>query len=195
MERDNGLPLKRRPLIYEINTWVWLNELGEKHGRHVHLGIVPPEEWDDISQPGFDAVWLMGVWERSEAGIAVSNRDEALQADFQRALADYRREDNVGSPYCVHRYAVDGHLGGAAGLASARRVISWPYGSPRISRAWSTRSATLPGSFAARTTACVGRCGAPAWATTKCLRSRPIPSIPNGGIRYSPPLKPRISGS
>jgi hypothetical protein len=31
--------------------------------------------------------------------------------------------DNVGSPYCVHRYVVDAHLGGPEGLAAARRQL------------------------------------------------------------------------
>ena len=38
-----------------------------------------------------------------------------LLDDFQRALPDFAAEDNVGSPYCVRRYVVDEHLGGAEG--------------------------------------------------------------------------------
>ena len=71
-----------------------------------------------------DAVWFMGVWERSPAGIAVANRNKGLLEDFQRALPDFRPEDNVGSPYCVRRYAVDEHLGGREGLAIARRELA-----------------------------------------------------------------------
>jgi hypothetical protein len=32
------------PVIYEINTWVWLRELGQKYQRPVTLATVPPEE-------------------------------------------------------------------------------------------------------------------------------------------------------
>ena len=31
----------RYPTLYEINTWVWLSELGLKNGRPVDLGSVP----------------------------------------------------------------------------------------------------------------------------------------------------------
>ena len=64
----------------------------------------PAAEWDAIAAFGFDAVWFMGVWERSPAGIAIANKNPGLLADFQRALPDFRPEDNVGSPYCVRRY-------------------------------------------------------------------------------------------
>jgi len=85
---------------------------------------VPSAEWDAIAAYGFDSVWLMGVWERSPAGIAIANHNKGLLDDFRRALPDYRVNDNVGSPYCVRRYVVDAHLGGPAGLATARRELS-----------------------------------------------------------------------
>jgi hypothetical protein len=114
----------RYPTLYEINTWVWLAELSRKAGKPVDLGSVPSAEWDTIAEFGFDGVWLMGVWERSPAGIAIANRNENLLADFRRALPDFRSEDNVGSPYCVRRYAVDKHLGGPKGLARARKELA-----------------------------------------------------------------------
>jgi Alpha amylase, catalytic domain len=113
----------RYPVLYEINTWVWLNELRRKHQTLLDLGSVPAAEWDSLAQFGFDAVWLMGVWERSPAGIAIANRNRSLLEDFQRALSDFRPEDNVGSPYCVRRYVVDQQLGGPRGLATAREEL------------------------------------------------------------------------
>jgi len=113
----------RYPTIYEINTWVWLGELSEKSGKPIDLGSVPADEWDTIAGYGFKAVWFMGVWQRSPAGIAIANRNQRLLADFRRALPDFRAEDNVGSPYCIRGYEVDEHLGGRAGLAHARAEL------------------------------------------------------------------------
>ncbi|MGE5296704.1 MAG: hypothetical protein ACM3VT_17940 [Solirubrobacterales bacterium] len=48
-------------MIYEINTWVWLNDLSRKYERLVTLATVPAEEWSVLSSFGFDAIWLMGV--------------------------------------------------------------------------------------------------------------------------------------
>ncbi len=59
----------KHPLIYEINTWVWLDELSRREGRAMSLASVPDAEWEHIAALGFDSVWLMGVWERSPEGL------------------------------------------------------------------------------------------------------------------------------
>jgi glycosidase len=114
----------RYPNSYEINTWVWLSDLSRKSGKTVDLSSVPSAEWDAIAEYGFDAVWLMGVWERSPAGISIANENKNLLDDFRRALPDFRANDNTGSPYCVRRYLVDQHLGGPEGLGLARRELA-----------------------------------------------------------------------
>jgi Alpha amylase, catalytic domain len=113
-----------RPIIYEINTWVWLNELKRKHGVPITLASVPEEEWDAIAALGFDAVWLMGVWERSPASIRIAMENESLVTSFHQALPDFIETDNVGSPYSIRRYEVDPQLGGPAGLATARSRLA-----------------------------------------------------------------------
>jgi hypothetical protein len=114
----------RYPTIYEVDTWVWLSDLSDKSGAPLDLSCVPSAEWDAMATYGFDAVWLMGVWERSPSGIAIANRNQTLLDDFRRALPDFQPQDNVGSPYCVRCYVVDKHLGGPAGLAVAREELA-----------------------------------------------------------------------
>jgi glycosidase len=111
-------------VIFEINTWVWLGELSSKYKRVVDLATIPEEELDSIASHGFHAVWFMGVWERSPAGIEISMQNKGLIEDFRRALPDFTAEDNVGSPYCVRRYVVDEHLGGNKGLQVARKALA-----------------------------------------------------------------------
>jgi len=89
----------------------------------MNLATVPECEWDAIASYGFDAVWFMGVWERSPAGIAISMRNRELVESFRKALPDFSPEDNVGSPYCVRRFVVDSCLGGPIGLATARTML------------------------------------------------------------------------
>ena len=112
------------PRIYEINTWVWLSELSRKHARPITLGKVPSQEWDGIAQLHVDAVWFMGVWERSPDGLAIARTNPSLMKDCLRALPDLTDPDIVGSPYCVRRYVVDAALGGPDGLAEARKQLS-----------------------------------------------------------------------
>jgi Alpha amylase, catalytic domain len=114
----------KHPVIYEINTWVWLQELSQEYKSPVTLAKVPREKWDAIADLKVDAVWFMGVWERSPAGIRIAMQNQGLLSDFRRALPDFSERDNVGSPYCVRRYVVDEHLGGPEGLAIARRELA-----------------------------------------------------------------------
>ncbi|WP_329444681.1 alpha-amylase family glycosyl hydrolase [Streptomyces canus] len=111
-------------VIYEINTLVWLGELSDRYGRPVTLGDVPGEVWDSVALPGVDTVWLMGVWERSPAGLEIALRDEGLRASFREALSDVTEGDIAGSPYCVRDYVVDPSLGGPDGLAAARTQLA-----------------------------------------------------------------------
>lgn len=112
------------PLVYEINTWVWLHDLSRQEKKEITLASIPDRIWDELAGLKFDAVWFMGVWERSPAGIVISNRHPGNLSDFHRTLSDFVPADNVGSAYCVRQYTVDEHLGGSEGLQIARRALS-----------------------------------------------------------------------
>ena len=116
--------LPPRPTIYEINTAVWLERLGRARGRPLQLGEVPGAAWDAIAALPVDAVWLMGVWERSPAGLAIARTDPQLEAGNRAALPDLRDEDVIGSPYCVRDYVVDARFGGPDALAAARAALA-----------------------------------------------------------------------
>jgi hypothetical protein len=114
----------RRPIVYEINTWVWLHDLNEHSRRTITLANVPIKVWDALASYAIDAVWFMGVWERSPAGVAISMRNESLLGEFRRVLPDFTEQDNIGSAYCVRNYQVDQRLGGSEGLDLARRRLA-----------------------------------------------------------------------
>ena len=110
--------------IFEINTWLWLEELSTTFGHEITLANVPKETWNYLGSLRFDAVWLMGVWERSPAGISITMMDRDNQDEFRRILPDFCSSDIAGSPYCVRRFEVDQRLGGASGLAYARKELA-----------------------------------------------------------------------
>src|ERR1700760_137581 len=68
-------------------------------GRRATLPDVPASAWDDVTPAGTDAVWLMGVWERSPAGLELANANAGLQASFRDALPDPPPDDVIGSPH------------------------------------------------------------------------------------------------
>ena len=114
----------RHPTVYEINTWTWLDALSRTIGRRTTLADVPDAVLAAIADHAFDAVWLMGVWERSPGAREVSRTVAGLREEYRRALPDYGIDDVVGSPYAVAHYRVDAALGGDEGLAALRKRLA-----------------------------------------------------------------------
>jgi hypothetical protein len=112
------------PVVYELNTAAWLQDVGERSGAATTLADVPPAEWDRVTPPGVDVVWLMGVWERSAAGVRLALESPDQVASFRAALPDLRDDDVIGSAYCISGYQAARRLGGRAGLAAARAALA-----------------------------------------------------------------------
>ncbi len=113
----------KNPIIFQINTWSWLYGLSETYNYPITLKNVPEEVLDkEISL--FDAVWLMGIWERSPKGREIAIQHPDLQQEYHSALRYFSTDDVVGSPYSVHYYHVDSHLGGQEGLAFFRKQLA-----------------------------------------------------------------------
>ncbi len=108
------------PIIYEINTWVWLNQLSREFGASVSLANIPPEALEELAAWQFDAVWLMGVWHRGPA-----TRKSALNYlhEYRHALPDISEADVPGSAFAICDYQVEERLGGRAGLAIFREQL------------------------------------------------------------------------
>lgn len=114
-----------KPVIYEIDTFVWLQRLAVKYGHHIELSNVPPEEWDRLGKLNCDAVWLMGVWQRSPEGRRIALALPELVAECRQILPGFTEDDIPGSPYSIKDYRVDERLGsiGAARAALAERGL------------------------------------------------------------------------
>ncbi|MBX3085893.1 MAG: alpha-amylase [Anaerolineae bacterium] len=115
--------MRKHPLVYEINTWVWLNDLSSRYNKPITLASIPDEVIDELAGWGMDAIWTMGVWERSPRGREIALAHPDLQGDYNTALPGWKPQDVIGSPYAVHRYEVDAVLGGTDGLAKFRAQL------------------------------------------------------------------------
>jgi glycosidase len=106
-----------RPVIYEINTCVWLNSLSRQYQQSITLENVPDEALDELAELRVNTIWLMGVWQRSQAA-----RQSALNYthEYRPALPDLTEDDVIGSAYAIADYEVDTRLGGRAALAALR---------------------------------------------------------------------------
>jgi hypothetical protein len=112
------------PGVYELNTAAWLHDVSRRAGRKTKLADVPPVEWDRVTPTGVDAVWLMGVWQRSRLGASLALDSDDQVASFRAALPDLTDADVIGSAYCVRGYKVAGRFGGRKGLAAARAALA-----------------------------------------------------------------------
>ncbi|MGC9468752.1 MAG: alpha-amylase family glycosyl hydrolase [Anaerolineae bacterium] len=90
-----------RVVMIAKNVYVWLDQLSDEHGRAIHrLDQVPDEELDRLQRYGFTALWLIGLWERSQASKRIKQR--------------MGNPDAVASAYAINRYGVSDDLGGEA---------------------------------------------------------------------------------
>ncbi len=108
------------PLLYQINTRVWLTDLAAELGRPATLDDAPETMLDWLDAGGFDWVWLLGAWQTGEAGRRISRTHPAWQEEFRQVLPDLSERDICGSCFAIQDYAVAESLGGAPALARFR---------------------------------------------------------------------------
>ncbi|MCA9434855.1 MAG: alpha-amylase [Candidatus Omnitrophica bacterium] len=80
------------------STYVWLDQLSKQYGRNIHrLDQIPDEELEKLSRWGVTGLWLIGVWERSQASRRIKQirgNPEALASAY--SLWDYLIADELG---------------------------------------------------------------------------------------------------
>lgn len=113
----------RYPLLYQINTRVWLAELSRKLGRAATLDDVPGAELDRLVELGFDWVWFLSVWQTGSAAQAISRANPQWRREFEETLPDLKDEDIPGSGFAIRNYTVHRDLGGDAALARLRQRL------------------------------------------------------------------------
>ncbi len=113
----------RYPSLYQVNTRVYLQELGQTHGRRFTLADWPEEQLDWLREQDFDWLWPLGVWQTGPAGIEVSRTNAAWLAGFREVLHDLSERDITGSPYAVRQYNVHDDFGGNDALAQLRERL------------------------------------------------------------------------
>lgn len=112
------------PVLYEVNARQWLTALSLKHGKNIDLSNVPEVEIIDLKKKGFSHLWLMGVWPTGSKSRAQAVHHADLRKAYDEALPDWTDDDITGSPYAVAEYTVNPMLGGEAGLAEFRALLS-----------------------------------------------------------------------
>ncbi len=83
------------------STYVWLDQLSKKYSRHIHrLDQIPDEELIQIRNRGINAVWLIGLWERSHASKTLKHIMGNPDAEASAySLRDYAISQDLGGHY------------------------------------------------------------------------------------------------
>lgn len=88
-----------RTVLIAKSTYVWLDQLSRDFRRPVsRLDEIPDEELDRLAAFGINALWLIGLWERSPAS--------------QRIKQLCGNPDAAASAYSLHDYTIAADLGG-----------------------------------------------------------------------------------
>ena len=101
---------KTHPVIYEINTQVWIKRFS-KNGKSVQIKDIPDTYWQGLAEKGIDFVWLMGIWQTNESACEKYCFTKDLMLEYSRSLPDWKKADVIGSPYAIDSYTVHKKLG------------------------------------------------------------------------------------
>ncbi|MFA8341557.1 MAG: alpha-amylase family glycosyl hydrolase [Rhodothermaceae bacterium] len=81
------------------NIYVWLDQVSKKYNKIIRrLDQIPDEELDELQNRNFTGLWLIGVWERSNASRVIKNK--------------MGNPDAVASAYSLYDYEIAHSLGG-----------------------------------------------------------------------------------
>ena len=87
-----------RTVMIAKSTFVWLNQLSRFYSRPIAtLDQIPDEELQTLARRGMNALWLIGVWERSRASKTIKNlcgNPDAVASAY--SLYDYRIAEALG---------------------------------------------------------------------------------------------------
>lgn len=94
-------------ILLAKSTLVWLDQLSKKYGRDIRrLDQIPDEELDIMARRGFNALWFIGLWERSKASKKIKQMCGNPEAE--------------ASAYSLYDYEIAWELGGWEALNNLR---------------------------------------------------------------------------
>ncbi len=103
-----------RLVLLAKNTLVWLDQLSKQYKKPItRLDQIPDEELDLLASRGFTGLWLIGLWERSQASARIKQM--------------CGNPDAVSSAYSLARYEIANEIGGYEAYENLR-IRAWQRG-------------------------------------------------------------------
>ncbi len=93
-----------RVVLIAKNTYVWLDQLSKKYQRYIsRLDQIPDEELDRLADWHVNGLWLIGIWERSNASKMIKHltgNTDAVASAY--SLYDYQISADLGGEHAYH---------------------------------------------------------------------------------------------
>ena len=111
-----------RTVMLAKSTYVWLDQLSRQYSRNIYrLDHIPDEELDVLARRGFNALWLIGLWERSRASQKIKQmcgNPDAVASAY--SLMDYNIAEDLGGEQAYNDLK---HRAGLRGIRLASDMV------------------------------------------------------------------------
>ena len=111
-----------RTVMMAKSTYVWLDQLSRQYGRNIYrLDHIPDDELDRMARRGFNALWLIGLWERSKASQKIKQmcgNPDAVASAY--SLMDYNIAEDLGGEQAYNDLK---HRAGQRGIKLASDMV------------------------------------------------------------------------
>ena len=104
--------MRKNPHILEVNTQVLLNKFSRELNKKITLSNIPQSYLEEIRYFGFDALWLMGIWQQSPKSAEIARNHPDILNYLAKVKPDFDPKDIGPSLYAIFDYKVNPDFGG-----------------------------------------------------------------------------------
>jgi len=116
---------RKYPVVYEIHTEVWLEQLSNKYQQKIDFSNIPDSEIDLLKNMNIDSLWLMGIWKRSINALDHAFKEKKLINYADKTLLNFNKNlDITASSYSIAEYKIEEKFGGEKAYLSFKERIS-----------------------------------------------------------------------
>jgi glycosidase len=116
--------MRSHPVLYQLNTRVFLTQLSSRLGRRATLADIPDSFLNDLAGHGVEILWLLSVWTTGPRSQKESQNNPEWLRHFEQTLPDLQPQDIGGSGFAIAEYRVSDPIGGAKSLKKLRERLS-----------------------------------------------------------------------